>query len=190
MADQMKIIERKRDRLAKIATSPIAVRTSATASGHSSDSLGDVQHDRMKVALVGGETWPALSAWDVLKQGHSFIQGGWLVFEDLPFRRCHGAMGGLQPAFCGSLALGSGAIDSLLLSIVFGAELSEPRGKAEAIHELEELCATVARLARYEGLLQHLDEEFHGPQISAARDQIGEASRLLGKSGLRLRSGS
>jgi hypothetical protein len=68
--------------------------------------------------------------------------------------------------------------------------LAEPRGKAEAIHEIDELRATVARLARYEGLLQRLDEEFYGPQISAARDQIGEASRLLGKGGLRLRSRS
>lgn len=67
--------------------------------------------------------------------------------------------------------------------------LAEPRVKAEASHELEELRATVARLARYEGLLQRLDEEFYGPQISAARDQISEASRLLGTNGVRLRPG-
>ncbi|PPQ16342.1 hypothetical protein CV770_26725 [Bradyrhizobium sp. AC87j1] len=59
--------------------------------------------------------------------------------------------------------------------------LVEPKRKTESIHDLEELRATVARLARYEALLERLDEEFYGPQISAASDQLGEARRLLGK---------
>jgi hypothetical protein len=50
--------------------------------------------------------------------------------------------------------------------------------------ELAELRATVARFASYVPLLERIDAEFHGPQISAARDQIGEARRLLGKSGV------
>jgi hypothetical protein len=57
-----------------------------------------------------------------------------------------------------------------------------------AINELAELRSTVARLARYEALLERIDAEMFGPEISATRDQIGEASRLLGKSGVRLRS--
>lgn len=64
--------------------------------------------------------------------------------------------------------------------------LVEPKRKTESIHDLEELRATVARLARYEALLERLDEEFYGPQISAAGDQLGEARRLLGKSRSRL----
>ena len=47
--------------------------------------------------------------------------------------------------------------------------------------ELAELRATVARFASYVPLLERIDAEFHGPQISAARDQLGEARRLLGK---------
>jgi predicted metalloprotease len=68
--------------------------------------------------------------------------------------------------------------------------LVEPKRKTESIHDLEELRATVARLARYEAVLQRLDEEFFGPEISAARDQLGEASRVLGASGIRLRPGT
>ncbi|QOZ73320.1 hypothetical protein [Bradyrhizobium arachidis] len=64
--------------------------------------------------------------------------------------------------------------------------LVEPKRKTESIDDLEELRATVARLARYEALLERLDEEFYGPQISAASDQLGEARRLLGKSRSRL----
>jgi hypothetical protein len=56
--------------------------------------------------------------------------------------------------------------------------------------ELEELRSTVARLAKYEAMLERIDAEFFGPQISAARDQTGEARGLLGAIGLRLRSGS
>ena len=56
--------------------------------------------------------------------------------------------------------------------------------------ELDELRSTVARLARYETLLQRIDAEFFGPQISAARDQVGEAGGILGEGRLRLRSGS
>ena len=47
--------------------------------------------------------------------------------------------------------------------------------------ELAELRATVERLASYIPLLDRIDAEFHGPQISAARDQFGEARRFLGK---------
>ena len=50
---------------------------------------------------------------------------------------------------------------------------------------LAELHATIERLAKYEPLLERLDAEFHGPQISAARDQISQASRLLGTRGAR-----
>lgn len=46
--------------------------------------------------------------------------------------------------------------------------------------ELAELRETIERLAKFEPLLERLDAEFHGPEISAARDQIGEARRLLG----------
>lgn len=49
-------------------------------------------------------------------------------------------------------------------------------------NELEELRTTVARLARYEGLLERIDAEFFGPQVSATRDQAGQARGLLGKS--------
>ncbi|MET4493486.1 hypothetical protein [Bradyrhizobium sp. LA7.1] len=61
--------------------------------------------------------------------------------------------------------------------------LTEPKRKPESIHDLEELRATVARLARYEALLQRLDEDLYGPDISAAGDQLGQARSLLGKSG-------
>lgn len=50
--------------------------------------------------------------------------------------------------------------------------------------ELAELRATVERFASYVPLLERIDAEFHGPQISAAREQVGEARRLLGKSGV------
>lgn len=64
--------------------------------------------------------------------------------------------------------------------------LAVPKRETESIHDLEELRATVARLARYEALLERLDEEFYGPQISAASDHLGEARRLLGKGRSRL----
>jgi hypothetical protein len=54
--------------------------------------------------------------------------------------------------------------------------------------ELAELRSVVARLARYEPLLERIDAEFFSPEISAARDQAGEARRLLGKDGVRIRS--
>jgi hypothetical protein len=47
--------------------------------------------------------------------------------------------------------------------------------------ELAELRSTVARLASYVPLLERIDAEFYGHEISAARHQIGEARRLLGK---------
>ncbi len=68
--------------------------------------------------------------------------------------------------------------------------LVEPSTKAKANDELAELRSTVARLARYEALLERIDAEFFGPDISAARDQVGEASSLLGEGSLRLRSSS
>lgn len=52
---------------------------------------------------------------------------------------------------------------------------------AQEADPLAELQATIERLAKYEPLLERLDAEFHGPQISAARDQISQARRLLGK---------
>jgi hypothetical protein len=51
--------------------------------------------------------------------------------------------------------------------------------------EFAELRATVERLAGYETLLQRIDAEFFGPEISAARDQAGEARGLLGAGGVR-----
>ncbi|HBF53327.1 MAG: hypothetical protein CL533_04325 [Afipia sp.] len=63
-------------------------------------------------------------------------------------------------------------------------ELAELRALAAPTVEadpLAELHATIERLAKYEPLLERLDAEFHGPQISAARDQISQASRLLGR---------
>jgi hypothetical protein len=56
--------------------------------------------------------------------------------------------------------------------------------------ELAELRSTVARLARYETLLERIDAEFFGASISATRDQISEAGRVLGEGRVRLRSGS
>jgi hypothetical protein len=52
------------------------------------------------------------------------------------------------------------------------------------MNELEELRSTVARLAKYESLLQRIDAEMFGPEISATRDQIGQARGLLGKNGV------
>jgi hypothetical protein len=54
--------------------------------------------------------------------------------------------------------------------------------------ELAELRATVARLARYEAMLERIDAEFFSPEISAARDQAWQARGVLGTNGLRLRS--
>ncbi len=67
--------------------------------------------------------------------------------------------------------------------------LAEPHGKVGVGNELEELRSTVARLAKYEGLLQRIDAEFYGPEISAARDQIGQAGSVLGARSIRLRPG-
>ncbi|MBW5438616.1 hypothetical protein FXB41_28790 [Bradyrhizobium canariense] len=64
--------------------------------------------------------------------------------------------------------------------------LAEPKRRSETVHDLEELRATVARLAKYEALLQRLDEDLYGPDISAASDQLGQARSLLGKGGSRL----
>jgi hypothetical protein len=60
------------------------------------------------------------------------------------------------------------------------AKRDVPQGITE--NELAELRATVDRFASYIPLLERIDAEFHGPQIFAARDQLGEARRLLGKS--------
>ena len=54
--------------------------------------------------------------------------------------------------------------------------------------ELQELRATVQRLAKYETLLERIDAEFFGPEISATRDQIGEAGGVLGAGRSRVRS--
>lgn len=64
--------------------------------------------------------------------------------------------------------------------------LIEPRSDG-ANNELAELRSTVARLAKYEALLERIDAEFFGPEISAARDQARQARGVLGTSGLRLR---
>jgi hypothetical protein len=44
---------------------------------------------------------------------------------------------------------------------------------------LAELQSTIERLAKYEPLLERLDAEFFGPEISAARDQIGQARKMV-----------
>jgi hypothetical protein len=63
--------------------------------------------------------------------------------------------------------------------------LAEQRSAgAKEMNELEELRSTVARLAKYESLLQRIDAEMFGPEISATRDHIGQARGLLGKSGV------
>ncbi|UFW75486.1 hypothetical protein [Bradyrhizobium sp. WU425] len=59
--------------------------------------------------------------------------------------------------------------------------LVEPRNDGANLNELEELRSTVARLAKYESLLEHINAEFFGPEISATRDQLGQARSLLGK---------
>ncbi len=68
-------------------------------------------------------------------------------------------------------------------------ELAELRALAapepQEADPLAELQATIERLAKYEPLLERLDAEFHGPQISAARDQISKARSLLGARGVR-----
>lgn len=58
--------------------------------------------------------------------------------------------------------------------------LAEPERASP--NELEELRSTVARLARYESLLERIDAEFFGPEVSASRDHVGHARGLLGKS--------
>jgi hypothetical protein len=64
------------------------------------------------------------------------------------------------------------------------------RGQGATQNELAELRSTVERLAKYEALLQRIDEEFFCPEISATRHQASEARSFLGARGLRLRSGS
>jgi len=64
------------------------------------------------------------------------------------------------------------------------AIVDQDAGQKVTKDELAELRATVARFASYVPLLERIDAEFHGPQISAARDQLGEARRLLGKGGV------
>lgn len=61
------------------------------------------------------------------------------------------------------------------------------RQKRQKIDESEfaELRSTVERLAKYEALLARIDAEFFSAEISAARDQVGQASGLLGTRGLR-----
>lgn len=54
--------------------------------------------------------------------------------------------------------------------------------------ELRDLRETVARLSKYEALLQRIDAGFYGGEIAAARDQIGAAREILGER--RSRSGS
>ena len=54
-----------------------------------------------------------------------------------------------------------------------------------AVDELAELRSTVERLAKYEALLQRIDAEFFSPEVSAARDQAGQARGLLGDSSVR-----
>jgi len=49
-------------------------------------------------------------------------------------------------------------------------------------NELDELRATVQRLAKYEALLERIDADFFGPEVSAARDRAREARGGLGKS--------
>jgi hypothetical protein len=61
------------------------------------------------------------------------------------------------------------------------------RGTGTTTDELAELRSTVQRLAKYEALLERIDAEFFGPQISATRDQISEASSVLGAGRVRIR---
>jgi hypothetical protein len=56
-----------------------------------------------------------------------------------------------------------------------------PRDNGASLDELNDLRSTVARLAKYESLLERIDAEFFGPQVSATRDQAGQARGLLGK---------
>ena len=60
--------------------------------------------------------------------------------------------------------------------------------KGTTTDELAELRSTVQRLAKYEALLERIDAEFFGPEISATRDHAGAARGALGARGLRLRS--
>lgn len=73
-----------------------------------------------------------------------------------------------------------------------GGEIEQLRALARpaadegtSAHEIAELRATVARLAKYEVLLERLGAEFSGPQLSASGNQAGEASGLLGTRGVR-----
>ncbi|MGM4967409.1 hypothetical protein AB7714_28205 [Tardiphaga sp. 1201_B9_N1_1] len=51
------------------------------------------------------------------------------------------------------------------------------------VNDLDELRATVQRLAKYEALLQRIDADFFGPEVSATRSQAGQARGFLGKGG-------
>jgi hypothetical protein len=67
------------------------------------------------------------------------------------------------------------------------AIVNQRAGQENTKDDLAELRSTVARLAKYEALLERIDTGLFGPEISAPRDQLGEASRLLGNRGARLR---
>lgn len=58
--------------------------------------------------------------------------------------------------------------------------LAARRDRRKNDAELIELRETVARLARIEEYLQRTDPEFFVAEISAARDQAGQESRVLG----------
>lgn len=51
--------------------------------------------------------------------------------------------------------------------------------------DVAELRATVAKLAKYAHVLERIDAEFFGPEISATRDHAGQARRALGTMGVR-----
>lgn len=57
------------------------------------------------------------------------------------------------------------------------------RDRRKEDDELQELRATVARLAKYEALLERIDAQFFGPEISSASDHAGKARELLGSRG-------
>lgn len=60
----------------------------------------------------------------------------------------------------------------------------KPAAAPSAEDELADLRLIVSRLARYEPLLERLDAEMFSPELSAARDQLGQARRLLGTDGV------
>lgn len=68
------------------------------------------------------------------------------------------------------------------------ALVDQREGRGTTTDELAELRSTVARLAKYEAMLERIDADFYQPEMSAARDQLGEARSLLGKGSDRIRS--